>query len=314
MAEEYDYIVVGAGLAGASAVDGIRQKDDEGSILMIGREESLPYNRPPLSKKLWTGGKTVDDIFVRDRDFYTDQFVDLLLDTEVKELNASSRLVRDSRANTWKYGKLLLATGGDPRRLDIPGGDLEGVIYYRSLPDYLRLSDAVKPDTAVTIIGGGFIGSELAASLSKVGARVAMIFPESRLVERIFPADVGLAIDDLYRNRGIRLLTGDLPSSIEKTSAGLLTRTKNGETLESAIVVVGDRHPSLPGSRPAGRSADRKRYRGQLEASDLQPECVRRRRQRLIPLQGPGGEPESGALGQRSEPGSSCRAEHGRSE
>src|ERR1051326_872500 len=123
----YSYIIVGGGLAGAAAIEGIRQHDAGGSILLISAEQDPPYDRPPLSKQLWTGAKRVEEIFVKPQSFYAEHGVELRLAIEVAELNVESHTLRDRVGNIYTYKKLLLATGGTPRRLTIPGGDLEGL-------------------------------------------------------------------------------------------------------------------------------------------------------------------------------------------
>lgn len=238
--QDYDYIIVGAGLAGAYAVEGIRDMDDDGSILLIGLEKYLPYDRPPLTKKLWFGQKKVEDIFVHDTSFYTDNFVDTLLGVEVVELNAQNKTIMDSRGDTYGYENLLLATGGTPRRLDIPGADLEGICYYRYLSDYLKIREKVSENATAVVIGGGFIGSELAAALNINGVRVSMVYPEDWLVQRVFPRDLALAVENRFLDRGVMIFKGDIPVGIEKLDGGrFLTHTRNGKQLESDILIVG---------------------------------------------------------------------------
>src|SRR5512135_926141 len=128
---DYIYIIAGGGLAGASAVEGIREMDGSGSVLLIGNEAHLPYHRPPLSKQLWLGKKKVEEIFIQDRQFYEKSNVMLSLGTEVAGIEPDKRTVRSADGKTYHFGKLLLATGGMPRRLTVPGGDLDGVCYYR---------------------------------------------------------------------------------------------------------------------------------------------------------------------------------------
>lgn len=238
--QKYKYVIVGAGLGGASAVDGIRELDKEGSILIVGSESHLPYARPPLSKKLWVGQKEVEDIFIHDLAFYSaDSNLDLVLESTITNLDASAKTVTDSQGNTYSYEKLLLATGGVPRMLNIPGGDLDSIYYYRYLDDFLRLKPDVQDEKPAVIIGGGFIGSEMAAALSVNKVEVTMIFPEPYLVSRVFPESLGMAIQEEYHKRGIRILAGDVPVSIEKNGEEFITRTKNGEEIESGIVIVG---------------------------------------------------------------------------
>lgn len=235
----YTYVIIGAGLAGVSAVKGIRESDKKGPILLIGNEKDMPYDRPPLSKKLWLGKKTVDQIFLGDKAFYISNNVDLALGTAAVELNASKKTVKTDNGESIHYTKLLLATGGTPRALDIPGGTLPEICYYRTLDDYRNVRRLASSESKAVIIGGGFIGSEIAAALNVNRVGVSMIFPEEYLVQRIFPRDLGNAIQKHYTERGITILNKDVPVSFEKKSGKIVTRTKSGRELESDIVIAG---------------------------------------------------------------------------
>ena len=235
----YDYIIVGAGLAGASAIEGIRERDAQGTILLVGAEPQRPYNRPPLSKQLWTGKEALDKIFVHDLEFYERQRVALLLNTEIATLDARAKAVVDRNGERYQYGKLLLATAGQPRRLSIPGSDLDGISYFRTYEGYVRLRSAADKAKAAVVIGGGFIGSELAAALNMIGREVTMIFPEPYLVNRVFPEPFGRAIQKNYVDRDVRILHGDRPVSISRSGERFAVRTQNGAQIESDVVVVG---------------------------------------------------------------------------
>jgi NADPH-dependent 2,4-dienoyl-CoA reductase/sulfur reductase-like enzyme len=235
----YDYIIVGGGLAGASAVEGIRERDAQGIILLIGAESQRPYNRPPLSKQLWTGKETLDTIFVHDLEFYERQRAALALNTEVVTLDSGSKVIVARNGQRYQYRKLLLATGGQPRRFSIPGGDLEGIFYFRTYQDYVRLRAQAETARSAVVLGGGFIGSEIAAALNMVGREVSVIFPEPYLVSRVFPEPLGRAIQKNYVDRGVRILDGDRPVSIARSSERFTVRTERGVVLETDIVVVG---------------------------------------------------------------------------
>ena len=203
MAEKkYDYVIVGAGLAGVSAAEGVREIDSRGSILLIGSERHLPYDRPPLSKKLWLGKKTVADIVLHDQAYYQSAAIDLMLDETAVELDRSARVVTTGKGHTCRFRKLLLATGGNPRILTIPGGDLADVCYYRRLDDYRKIRQKAAEGSSAVVIGGGFIGSEMAAALCLNRVKVTMIFPEPQLIARVFPGPLGKSIQDQYRDMG----------------------------------------------------------------------------------------------------------------
>jgi 3-phenylpropionate/trans-cinnamate dioxygenase ferredoxin reductase component len=235
----YRYIIVGAGLTGAHAVEGIREVDTEGTILLIGHEEQLPYERPPLSKKLWFGQKQLPEIFVHDQAYYESQGVTLTLGERVAGLDARQRLVVDGEGKACAYDKLLLATGGAPRKLDIAGGDLEGVYYYRYLDDYLALRAQAAPGTSAVVIGGGFIGSEMAAALSVNRVEVTMLFRGKYLVPHVFPESLGLALVQQYTDRGVRVLADDVPASIQRKGERFVVETRAGTRLEADIIVAG---------------------------------------------------------------------------
>jgi NAD(P)H-nitrite reductase large subunit len=239
MTHVYDYIIVGGGLAGASSVEGIRELDTAGSILLVGEEIHLPYDHPPLSKKLWFGKQKVADIFLHDRAFYDQHAVTLALGEKVVRIDAAAKILTTTNNKTYGYGKLLLATGCKPRTLTIPGGDLEGICYFRSLDDYLRTRETAAEGKSAVVIGGGFIGSELAAALNINKLNVTMIFPDELLCGRVLPDYLGRAVQQRYRDKGVKVLASDQPVSFTKNGSKFITHTKKGETIESDIVIVG---------------------------------------------------------------------------
>lgn len=234
----YSYVIVGGGLAGAWAVEGIRQRDAKGSILLLSSEPDPPYDRPPLSKQLWTGGKKVEEIFVHPQAFYAQHGVELKLGARITQVDPAAHAVRDDSGATIRYHKLLLATGGTPRRLTIPGGDLDGLSYYRTLNDFKSLHAAAAGKSAL-VIGGGFIGSEMAASLCVNHVAVTMVFPDRWLVSRVFPEPLGGALTAHYRSKGVQVLTEDVAVSIERKQDRYLARTRAGREIPADLVVVG---------------------------------------------------------------------------
>ena len=237
--QHYEYAIIGGGLAAAHAVEGIRAHDTDGSIVLVAREPYLPYERPLLSKKLWTGQKQLPDIYPHDRSCYESMGVQLLLGQNVASLDVQRKMLTLADGEEVGFGKLLLATGGQPRRLPVPGGELEGVSYFRYLSDYLRLRGEAQEGSRAVVIGGGFIGSELAAALTLNKVEVTMLFPEQHLCARVFPAGLARAIDALYEARGIRLLAGDTAVAIGQQQGRYTVRTGSGQTLAADIVVAG---------------------------------------------------------------------------
>jgi len=239
MKHVYDYVIVGGGLTGASAVEGIRELDKTGSILLAGEENHLPYDRPPLSKKLWFGKMNVDEIFLHDREFYDTHAVTLALGTKMAQLDPVKKTVTNTDGGTFGYGKLLLATGCKVRTLTIPGGDLDGICYFRSLDDYLRTRGVAAEGKSAVVVGGGFIGSELVAALNINKLNVTMIFPGTLLCDRVLPDYLGRAVQRRYLEKGVRVLASDKPVSFSKNGAKFITRTEKGEEIESDLVIVG---------------------------------------------------------------------------
>jgi NADPH-dependent 2,4-dienoyl-CoA reductase/sulfur reductase-like enzyme len=249
----YRHVVIGGGLAGSSAIDGIREIDSDGTILLVAAEAHLPYDRPPLTKKLWFGKMKEPEIYYHDRAHFDRAGVDVLLGRRVAAIEEPARsLVMDS-GERFGYERLLLATGGTPRRLKIPGADLEGVIYYRTVDDYDRTRAVAAAGASVTVIGGGFIGSEIAAALAINKVRVTMVYPGRRLVGRVFPEELSRSLEREFANRGVVILAGDTPVSIERADGRLLTRTRGGHHLPSDIVIAGlGIDPSIALAQTAG--------------------------------------------------------------
>ncbi len=235
----YEYVIVGGGLAGASAIDGIRELDKVGKILMICAEKHLPYDRPPLSKKLWLGKQKVESIFLHGQTFYDQHKVTLLQGVKAERLDPSQRTITTSNGESYGFGKLLLATGCMARRLTIPGSNLEGICYFRSLSDYLHTRSVAAAGKSAVVVGGGFIGSELAAALSINKLNVTMIFPDATLCSRVFPDSLARAMLRNFQERGINVLTSDKPDSFSRNGDKFITHTESGKTIESDLVIVG---------------------------------------------------------------------------
>ncbi len=248
----FDYVVVGGGRAGISAVEGIRELDSSCSILLVGAESHLPYDRPPLSKQLWTGKNEVSDLFVHDRAYFERASVELASGERVTEIQPGEKTILTDRERSERYGKLLLATGGTPRRLQIPGAEAEGVYYFRTLDDYLELSRDPEGQS-ILVVGGGFIGAEIAAALSMHGAHLTMLFPGRLMLERVFPEALARSIQEQYEQRGIRILSEDAPVSFASRGGWLAVETRRGVHLACDSIVVGAGiEPEIELARSAG--------------------------------------------------------------
>ena len=204
----YKYIIIGGGMTGSAAVNGIRENDPDGSIALFTKEQFPPYKRPPLTKGLWAD-KDVKSIMMS----LDDSRVDLYQETAIKKISPDERLVSASNGEEYQYKKLLLATGGDPRHLP---GEPESVIYYRTLADFHTLKEQTEHKERFCIIGGGFVGSELAAALSNNHKEVTIIFPEAGISGTLFPDDLANFLVDYYQGKGVSVLNRKLVDSIQK--------------------------------------------------------------------------------------------------
>jgi len=228
---DFKYLIIGGGMAANAAVQGIRSLDPSGSLGLLSTEPDPPYRRPPLSKGLWKG-KPLDKIWLGT----ADQGVELHLGRTALELDPTDKLVRDDRGTEYHYGKLLLATGGTPRRLAEDG---DCVIYFRDLADYRKLRALADTVERFVVIGGGFIGSELAAALTMVGRQVTLIFPEAGIGAQQFPAELSSFLNDYYRGKGVEVLPGETIEGIERAAGSIRVRTQSGKILPAEAVVAG---------------------------------------------------------------------------
>jgi len=237
--QAYKYVIIGGGLAGGRGVGGIRQVDRAGSVALVTQERHLPYERPPLSKKYLRGEVDLDRVRVEERSYYDENDVDLLTETRVRELDVAARVVRLDNGEELQYEKLLLATGGHAWRLPLPGNDLENVFTLRTIEDSEQIRAAAGEGKHALIMGGSFIGSEVAASLRQLGTQVTMIFPESRLLERIVPVEVSDYIFAVYRDEGIDVLPGTVAEKLEGDGAVERAILDTGDSVEVDLVVMG---------------------------------------------------------------------------
>lgn len=257
MNRRYRYVIIGGGLAGASAARGIRQLDKDGPMLILSAEAHPPYDRPPLSKKLWLGKKKVGDIFLNTAAWYAENGVELRLSTRAASIDRRANTVVDSTGRAYGYEKLLIATGGEPRRLGVPGGSLEEVTYYRYLDDFTRVRELAKKGSRALVVGGGFIGSEMAAALNQNGVEVTLVFPSRYICNRVFPEGLGLHMVSEFGRRGIRCLSGTNVTAFERRGAAILARTSAGEPVEADFVIAGAGiAPSTGLASSAGLSVD----------------------------------------------------------
>jgi 3-phenylpropionate/trans-cinnamate dioxygenase ferredoxin reductase component len=227
----YRYLIIGGGMTGDAAAKGIRERDPEGSIVLVGEESHPPYARPPLSKALWKG-KEEDSVWRGTEE----QNVDLRLGRRIVSLDPDAHTATDDQGETYEYEHALLATGGQPRTLP---NAAEGVVYFRTLDDYRRLREQTAGDGTAVVIGGGFIGSEIAAALASTGTKVTLVFPDPGIGARLFPAGLSSFLNDYYREHGVEVLTGETVDSVARKDGGFTVTTGSGQTIDADVVVAG---------------------------------------------------------------------------
>ncbi len=229
--EKYKYLIVGGGMTADAAVRGIRQIDQAGTIGLVGNDPNPPYNRPPLTKGLWKG-KPLETIWRR-----TDEFtVDFHLGRTVRSLDPNKKMVSDDHGTEYQYEKLLLATGGTPRKLPFGAGN---IIYYRTLDDYMYLRELSNQRDHFGVIGGGFIGSEIAAALAMNGKKVTMLFPEEGIGGRVYPKDLSDHLNEFFRQKGVEVVPGVHINGLQKVDGSFQISTDEGSKVEVDGVVAG---------------------------------------------------------------------------
>ncbi len=227
----HKYLIVGGGMTADSAVRGIRKLDPNGTVAMICDECDPPYNRPPLSKSLWKN-KPFESIWRGTNDLN----VDVYLGRKAVALDPARKIVMDDAGEIFTYEKLLLATGGSVRRLPDTG---ERVIYFRTAADYLKLRGLSERGSDFVVIGGGFIGSEVAAALAMNGKRVTMIFPSDAIGSNVYPPPLAAFLNSYYRDKGVTLLAPESVKSVRAAGAKTIVTTGSGAEISADGVVAG---------------------------------------------------------------------------
>jgi 3-phenylpropionate/trans-cinnamate dioxygenase ferredoxin reductase subunit len=228
----YRYLIVGGGMTADGACKGIREHDKDGSIGLFAEEPHEPYARPPLTKGLWKG-KEENSIWRGTPDLG----VDIHTGRKIVSLDLDARTTTDDAGENHSYERLLLATGGTPRRF---GSAPDDVIYYRTLDTYHRLRALAGNGVRVTVVGGGFIGSEIAAALALNDCTVTMVFPDAGIGAKVFPAELSAFVNEYYRSKGVEVLPGEKVAEIARAgAAGFRVATADGRSIDADIVVAG---------------------------------------------------------------------------
>lgn len=239
MTDTRSFVIVGAGLAGAKAAETLRSEGFEGRVVLIGDEPVRPYDRPPLSKQYLTGAPGGHQLFLHDESYYDDHGIDLIHSTRAVILDVSDRRIELDSGERLSYDSLLLATGSVVRRLAVPGADLGGVHYLRSLADATHLRDAIQRAGRIVVIGAGWIGCEVAASARTLDTAVAMVAPTELPLLRVLGPELGRFYRDVHADAGVELHLGTGVGEIRgdgKVEEVVLT---DGTVLEADAVAVG---------------------------------------------------------------------------
>jgi 3-phenylpropionate/trans-cinnamate dioxygenase ferredoxin reductase subunit len=238
----HPFLIIGGGLAGHAAASAIRELEPDAPITMLGEEKHRPYSRPPLSKGLWTG-KSEDSIWLPEV-----AGLELLSGCSARVLDPAAHEVTDSTGAKHGYDQLLLATGGSPRRL---GEADEQVIYYRTLDDFRHLRDGGAEH--VLVVGGGFVGTEIAAGLVQSGRKVTLLFPEAGIGARLYPPGLAASLEALYRDKGVQIIPGAKVAHLQRSGARTkAVTTTRREILADAIVAGLGLEPNVQLATAAG--------------------------------------------------------------
>lgn len=239
MTKPRTFVIVGAGLAGATAAQTLRAQGFDERVVIIGSEQHRPYQRPPLSKDYVRGEAGPETLFVHGEDFYAEHDIDLRLGVAATGLDTARREVTLEDRSHVQYDRLLIATGARPRRLLIPGGELDGIFYLRTLDDSDKLRERIDRGGKLVVVGAGWIGTEIAASARARGMDVTVLDPAQVPLERVLGGEVGGIYRDVHTNNGVRMELGTGVRAFEGSYAVQGALTSDGRSLECDAVVVG---------------------------------------------------------------------------
>jgi len=232
-------LIIGAGECGARAALALREGGYDGPVTLVGHEPHLPYERPPLSKDAMVSEAEPTPKLVGDRQFFADRRIDCVTGTSAISIDRATRSVMLADGRILSYDRLLLATGAAPRQLPLPGADASRCAYLRTHDDALRIRGALKPGNHIAILGGGFIGLEIAASARKRGARVTVIEALPRILTRGVPEDIARVIDARHRAEGAVLACGKGVSALRESASGIEIALSDGSSIAADLLVIG---------------------------------------------------------------------------
>ena len=257
MSDPRQLLIVGAGMAGAKAAETLRSEGFDGRVVLIGQEPVPPYDRVPLSKHYLRGDPGGHQLFIHDDGYYRDHDIELRLDSKVVALDLHGRHVSLESGERLGYDALLLATGSAPRRLDVPGAQLDGVHYLRELHDSDRLRETLVPAARIVVIGAGWIGCEVAASARLMGVEVALVAPGRLPLERPLGPEMGAFYRDLHASHGVELHLEAAVYAIRGHGRAEEVALADGRVLAADAVVVGiGAEPRVALAQQAGLPVD----------------------------------------------------------
>lgn len=239
MSEQVKYLLIGAGLAAHHAVRGIRERDPAGRIVMIGSEPELPYTRPHLSKGYLMGKRERAKVYVKPAEFYAELNVEVRTSRTVQALDARKCATLLEDGETVYFERALLATGGEPRRLTIPGAELPGVYYLRTLADADTIKQAMAAAGQAVVIGGGFIGAEVASALTQQGIETKLVFAEDSLLKRQVGPGASKFLTDYFENKGVQLIKNKQVQALIGRQHVAEVKIEDGWFVPAHMVVVG---------------------------------------------------------------------------
>jgi len=238
--ERADVVIVGGGHAGAQCAIMLRQQGFTGTVAMIGREKEPPYERPPLSKEYFSREKTFDRLYIRPPAFWEEKGIDMMLGVEVTAVDPKNKAVMLSNGKTLDYGTLVWAAGGDPRMLSLPGADLNGIHAVRTREDCDRLMGEIDGGVNnIAVIGGGYIGLEAAAVLTKKGCKVTLLEALPRVLARVAGPELSAFYEKEHRDHGVDLRTGVTVEALEGEGRVTGVRLGDGTVVPADAVIVG---------------------------------------------------------------------------
>jgi 3-phenylpropionate/trans-cinnamate dioxygenase ferredoxin reductase subunit len=251
------FVIVGASLAGAKAAEELRERGFDGSIVLIGSEPERPYERPPLSKDYLRGEAEREKAYVHGVEFYAEHEIELRTNTTVTKIDPGAGQLTLQNREQLAFDRLLLATGAEPRRIPVAGGELGGIYYLRTLADSDALKEQLKEGARVAVVGSGWIGSEVAASARQKGLEVTVIDPLNVPYENILGREIGEFYRDVHAQHGVKFLLGEGVESFEGDGQVARVKTTAGQTVECDFAVVGiGVVPRIDLARDAGLEVD----------------------------------------------------------